>query len=209
MHFPNCWGMCLDCWSRGVLAGVTEKRPKHIQLPQKGRVGFVISALGGNDAPFAQGGTQRRGSLGSVPPQGCSPIMHHGTAASCAPSSISARAASPAVPEMSFGCKGTREQGWVGSAWGPCEKPSVSGEHQHLSRDTKKGHDWKQDYFCFSAHPCVLSGRPHRAGVTSLWSAPVQASDAVTETSSRQGSQPCSSTAQLETKSNHRLQDTY
>lgn len=32
---------------------MTEKRTKYVQLAQKGRAGFVLSALGGNDAPFA------------------------------------------------------------------------------------------------------------------------------------------------------------
>lgn len=177
MHFPNCWGMCLGFWLREVLAGTTDKRPKHVQLPQKGRAGFVLSALGGNDASFAldDPGEGRHwlcpsSGAASLP---CTTTWLGGShrEASCASSSTSAWPGAPALPKMSIAsvaAKGSTA-GVAQGTWGPCQKPAVSGEHQHLGRDTKKWHNWKQDYFCSSGHPCVLLGRPHRAGLSSLW----------------------------------------
>lgn len=56
------------------------------------------------------------------------------------------------------------------------------------------------------ARACVRPGRARNVGLRIVPDSPlVRTGDAITERSSRQGSQSCDSTAQLEMKSNHRL----
>lgn len=150
--------------------------------------GLVLSALGGNNAPFALDAWPRGGkALALALLVACSPIVHHGVVEG-QPQRIVPNPAAQCEQELLPYLKRVlplwlQRDSTARVGQGPCEKAAVSGEHQHLIRDTEKWHHWKQDCFCFSAHPSVLLGRPHRVGLSSLWSC-----SAVTETSSQQES---------------------
>lgn len=105
--------------------------------------------------------------------------------------------------------KGPDSRGGSGAPGSPV-RSLLSVGHISISAGTPRS-DTTGSSIAFAPAPTPVFSRedPTEQDCRGCDCAPVQGSDAVTESSSQQGSQPCGSTAQLEMKSNLRLQDTY